>query len=114
MTTSSASSNLTIYSLFILNPVEGQTTHYSLMKKDIHPTLHPAKITCTSCGAKFEIPCTEKEISIEVCSQCHPIYTGKYRAATSSGRVERFQKKFGGKYFQKDKAKPAATATGDK
>lgn len=64
------------------------------MKPDIHPTFYEsAKITCTACGAVFTIPGTVKEMHTEVCSNCHPIYTGKHRGAMASGRVERFQKK---------------------
>lgn len=64
------------------------------MKPGIHPTFYQnAKITCTACGAVFTIPGTVKEIHTEVCSNCHPVYTGKHRGALISGRVERFQKK---------------------
>jgi large subunit ribosomal protein L31 len=64
------------------------------MKTGIHPEIHAdAKVTCTSCKAVFTIPGTQKEIQIEICSNCHPVYTGKYRGITSSGQVEKFQKK---------------------
>lgn len=64
------------------------------MKPGIHPEFYAhAKITCTACGAIFTIPSTVKEIHIEVCSNCHPIYTGKHRGALTSGRVERFRKR---------------------
>lgn len=64
------------------------------MKKDLHPTLHKdARVTCTSCGAVYQIPGTVKIVQTEICSNCHPVYTGKYRAVTGSGRVERFRKK---------------------
>jgi|GEM_PF-637153 large subunit ribosomal protein L31 len=64
------------------------------MKPNIHPEVHKdAKVTCTACGAIFTIPSTVKVQQTEVCSSCHPVYTGKYRGVMSSGRVERFQKK---------------------
>ena len=64
------------------------------MKKAIHPEFHKdAKVTCTSCKTVFKIPSTVKEQQIEICSSCHPIYTGKFRGIMTSGRVERFQKK---------------------
>ena len=62
------------------------------MKKDIHPTYHPdAKINC-ACGAVFTIGSTVKEISVEICSQCHPFYTGKEKLVDTAGRVDRFKK----------------------
>lgn len=64
-----------------------------------------AKVTCTSCKAVFTIPSTKKEIQIEICSNCHPVYTGKYRGVTSSGRVERFQKKMASAKKTEDKPK---------
>lgn len=68
------------------------------MKSDIHPEMHMvAKVTCTSCKAVFTIPSTVKEQQIEICSNCHPVYTGKYRGIISSGRVERFHKKMAAK-----------------
>lgn len=63
------------------------------MKTGIHPTLHAdATITCISCGAVYAIPSTAKELQIEVCSGCHPVYTGEYRGVMASGRVDRFRK----------------------
>jgi large subunit ribosomal protein L31 len=62
------------------------------MKKDIHPDYHPeAKITC-ACGAVFQVGSTEKEMHIEICSQCHPFYTGKKKVVDTMGRVDRFMK----------------------
>lgn len=62
------------------------------MKKDIHPTYHEkAKMTC-SCGTVFELGSTEKTLSIEICSQCHPFYTGKKKTVDTLGRVDRFKK----------------------
>lgn len=62
------------------------------MKKDIHPKYYPkAKIKC-ACGAVFEIGSTQQEIDIEICSQCHPFYTGKERII-ETGQVERFRQR---------------------
>jgi large subunit ribosomal protein L31 len=62
------------------------------MKKDIHPAYN-AHITITcSCGATFETGGTKDGMTIETCSQCHPIYTGKQKIVDSTGRVDRFKK----------------------
>ena len=64
------------------------------MKKAIHPEFHlNAKVTCTSCGTVFAIGGTVKEQQTEICSNCHPVYTGKHRGVMTSGRVERFKKR---------------------
>ena len=61
------------------------------MKKDIHPIYYSdAKITC-ACGTVFKIGSTKKEIQTEICSQCHPFYTGKEKLIDTMGRVERFK-----------------------
>jgi large subunit ribosomal protein L31 len=63
------------------------------MKKDIHPAYHEkASITC-ACGAVFVVGSTKENIKIELCSQCHPFYTGKQRFVDSQGRLDRFKKK---------------------
>ncbi len=63
------------------------------MKKDIHPTMHFDSVTtCMSCGAKFDVPSTVKVMQVEVCSFCHPVYTGEFRSTMASGRVDRFRK----------------------
>ncbi|MBU4421541.1 50S ribosomal protein L31 [Candidatus Parcubacteria bacterium] len=63
------------------------------MKKDIHPTYHKdAKITC-ACGMGFVIGSTEPEIKTELCSSCHPFYTGKQKIVDTARRVEKFQEK---------------------
>lgn len=62
------------------------------MKKGIHPKYYDeAKITC-SCGAVFKVGSTQKELEIEICSQCHPFYTGKRKVVDTAGRVDRFKK----------------------
>jgi large subunit ribosomal protein L31 len=63
------------------------------MKSGIHPQVHTAQIHC-SCGNKLEIGnTTVKEIHIEVCSACHPFYTGKQKLVDTAGRVDKFRKK---------------------
>lgn len=61
------------------------------MKREIHPTYYPdAKVTC-SCGAVFSIGSTKKDIRVEICSQCHPFYTGQEKVMDTAGRVEKFK-----------------------
>ena len=63
------------------------------MKKEIHPKYDiKAKATC-ACGAIFEVGSTMSEIKMEICSQCHPFYTGNDKVMDTAGRVERFNKR---------------------
>jgi len=63
------------------------------MKKDIHPKYDiKTKATC-ACGAVFEVGSTMPEIKMEICSQCHPFYTGNEKIMDTAGRVERFNKR---------------------
>ncbi len=63
------------------------------MKKDIHPKYDiKTKATC-ACGAVFEVGSTESAIKVEICSQCHPFYTGNEKIMDTAGRVERFNKR---------------------
>ena len=64
------------------------------MKKDIHPEYHLANVRC-ACGNEFQVGSTLKEIKVEICSQCHPFYTGKQKLVDTAGRVEKFMKKYG-------------------
>jgi len=64
------------------------------VKPDIHPEYVESKVTC-SCGETFVTRSTLPEIKVEICSVCHPFYTGKQRLVDVGGRVERFNKKFG-------------------
>ncbi|MBF0496744.1 MAG: 50S ribosomal protein L31 [Deltaproteobacteria bacterium] len=63
------------------------------MKKDIHPPYHTTKIRC-ACGNELETGSTIKDISVEICSKCHPFFTGKQKLVDSAGRVERFIRKY--------------------
>ena len=61
------------------------------MKEKIHPEYYPkTKVRC-ACGAKFEIGSTKPEINVEICSHCHPFYTGKDKLIDTAGKVERFK-----------------------
>lgn len=63
------------------------------MKKDIHPKYYKnAKVTC-SCGNTFEVGSTQPEIKVEVCSACHPFYTGTAKFIDTAGRVDKFKAK---------------------
>ncbi len=64
------------------------------MKKGIHPEVYDCTVTC-ACGETFKVQSTKPEISVEVCSKCHPFYTGKQSRASRTGRVDKFNKKYG-------------------
>ena len=63
------------------------------MKKDIHPEYYKALVHC-ACGHEFETSSTQKEIKVEICSKCHPFFTGKQKLVDTTGRVERFKNKY--------------------
>jgi len=64
------------------------------MKKDLHPKYYRTTATC-ACGNVFEIGSTKKDIKVEICSNCHPYFTGKQKLVDSGGRVDKFKKKYG-------------------
>ncbi len=65
------------------------------MREGIHPKYEEVEVTCT-CGNKFKTKSTKGEIKVEVCSQCHPFYTGSKRLLVEQGgRVDKFKKKYG-------------------
>lgn len=64
------------------------------MKESIHPKYEDAVITC-ACGEVIHTRSTKKELRVDVCSKCHPFYTGKQKLVDSGGRVDRFKKRFG-------------------
>ena len=64
------------------------------MKEGIHPEYHKATVTCTTCGNTFETGSTKEDIKVEVCSNCHPFYSGRQRTAERGGRVEKFKEKY--------------------
>ncbi|MGL4981913.1 MAG: 50S ribosomal protein L31 [Treponemataceae bacterium] len=63
------------------------------MREGIHPNYGEAKITC-ACGNVIETRSTVKEINVEICSSCHPFFTGKQKLVDTAGRIERFNKRF--------------------
>ena len=63
------------------------------MKKDIHPEYHKALVHC-ACGHEFETGSTQKKIKVEICSKCHPFFTGNQKLVDTAGRVERFKNKY--------------------
>ena len=64
------------------------------MKKGIHPDYQLTKITCV-CGNVIETRSTVKDIHVEICSACHPFYTGKQKLVDTAGRIDRFNKRYG-------------------
>ena len=64
------------------------------MKKGIHPDYQPTTIKC-ACGEVIETRSTKKDIRVEICSMCHPFFTGRQKLVDTGGRVDRFKKRFG-------------------
>lgn len=62
------------------------------MKADIHPTYHPCKVTC-ACGNVFETGSTVETLSVDVCNECHPFYTGRQKLVDTGGRVDKFRRR---------------------
>ena len=62
------------------------------MKKDIHPEIHEAKVTC-ACGETFTTKSTKPELRVEICSKCHSFYTGKQKFVDIGGRIDKFKKR---------------------
>lgn len=77
------------------------------MKADIHPELKLAKVTC-ACGNTFEVLSVRETLNVEICSECHPFFTGKKRVVDTAGRVEKFRQRAqkGAQYGQKSKTAP--------
>jgi large subunit ribosomal protein L31 len=64
------------------------------MKEGIHPQYGEAEVSC-ACGNRFTTRSTRSEIKLEICSACHPFFTGKVKLLDTAGRIEKFQKKYG-------------------
>ena len=71
------------------------------MKKGLHPEYHEVAVTC-ACGEKFVTRSTKKDLRLEICSKCHPFFTGKQKLIDTAGRVERFNRR----YEKKEKPGP--------
>jgi large subunit ribosomal protein L31 len=82
------------------------------MKKGIHPKYHDVMVVC-ACGNSFKTRSTYKSdlLHLEICSNCHPFFTGKQRLVDSAGRVERFQRKYAGFRKSQEEAKPETKAS---
>jgi large subunit ribosomal protein L31 len=74
-----------------LPALEGATTP---MKQGIHPEYQLATVKC-SCGETFQTRSTVAELRVDICSKCHPFYTGKQKLVDAGGRVERFERRYG-------------------
>ena len=72
--------------------IEGKEAN--VMKEKIHPQYFRTKITC-ACGESFETGSTKENLRVEICSKCHPFFTGKQKFVDTGGRVERFKRKYG-------------------
>lgn len=72
------------------------------MKKEIHPELHDITITC-ACGATFQTKSTRTDYSVDICSRCHPFFTGKAKLMDTAGRIEKFTRKY--KHLQEEQKK---------
>lgn len=71
------------------------------MKQEIHPKyFNNAKVTCV-CGHSFETGATQAEIHVDICSECHPFYTGKQKLVDTEGRVDRFNKRYANMSYKK-------------
>lgn len=70
--------------------VFGISAKLGLMKQDIHPKYYETKVEC-ACGAVFSVGATKDKMSVEICSNCHPFYTGKEKLIDAAGRVEKFR-----------------------
>jgi len=83
------------------------------MKSDIHPKYHVCKVKC-GCGNKFTTRSTRKELKVDICSVCHPFYTGKQKFIDTEGRIEKFKTKFSAAGYaslkRKKKKAPAKSA----
>jgi large subunit ribosomal protein L31 len=95
--------------LLLLSPVPGtfynahgkrHPREFTAMKEGIHPKYEEATVVC-GCGNKFVTRSTRKNITVEICSACHPFFTGKMKFVDTTGRVEKFMKKFGAGYRSK-------------
>ena len=81
------------------------------MKQGIHPTYQMAAVHC-ACGNTFTTRSTKPEIRVEICSNCHPFYTGKQKLVDTGGRVERFQRRYAQHRAAQERAAAARTAGG--
>lgn len=74
------------------------------MKQEIHPKYEESNVRC-ACGNAFVTRSAAGDMQVDICSNCHPFYTGKQKYVDAAGRIEKFNRKFGGDYFKKADAK---------
>lgn len=77
------------------------------MKENLHPRYYQAQVVC-SCGATFTTRSTRQHLKVEICSECHPFFTGKQKIVDSAGRVEKYNRRYAS--FTEAKKKEATTA----
>ena len=80
------------------------------MKPNIHPEYQEVTVHC-ACGASWQTRSTSKELHLDICSQCHPFFTGRQKLIDTEGRVDRFTKKFGAQTVEKRKIAAKAART---
>lgn len=73
------------------------------MKKEIHPRMFDVTVSC-ACGAQFTTRSTMQNITVEICSACHPLFTGKQKLVDTAGRIEKFERKYGKRNAQKQQS----------
>ena len=71
------------------------------MKPEIHPEYHKINAKC-ACGSEFELGSVNEEVHVEICSACHPFFTGKQKLVDTAGRIEKFNKKYAKHLTQND------------
>ena len=76
------------------------------MRKDIHPEYHKITVHC-GCGNTFETRSTQEKLTIEICGNCHPFFTGKQKFVDTAGRVEKFRQRYGWGAKDEEKAETA-------
>ena len=81
------------------------------MKKEIHPEYFITKVNCSGCGSEWETGSTTKDVKLEICSNCHPFYTGEQKLIDTAGRVERFRKRYDKKDTPEAEVTPEAEET---
>lgn len=82
-----------VHLLLLKGVVRKTPTQDSYMKKDIHPEYYPASVVVCACGNKLKVGSTLEKFDVEICSACHPFYTGEEKIVDTAGRVEKFKKR---------------------
>ena len=75
-------------------PLNNVSSEVKKMREGIHPEYYQAKVVC-NCGNEFVTGSTKEEIHVEVCSKCHPFYTGQQKSAAARGAIEKFNRRYG-------------------